>query len=1484
MQKLNKNVFLCMVSLLLLIVFLGNTCNTSIEEVEQPATVQTGKTLSITIVASDSSGAESTAHKGVLGILVPDDWTFVSGEYEFTTEMGGGAGSMNFNPDQSEITSALLTGAGTLYEVDPGDEDYLADYPDSVLAAPEGMKWMLLLSDTGATYEEEQIWVEYKVELMTGDKTGEFDLAYYVTKNTTDLVAWDGFALSDGYTISVLPSKTAIVEPPDGNVSLLQPLPLAFNMDTEDIDWEGYTFFPFAGAMLARIENPDQSGLNETEFVLEYTKPVGSDAWAGFFYHLANPINLTDESVFKLKVWSPRTDINAVMKLEIQAGGGTPDQIAAITQAGEWIELEWDLSALDQTVAWDKVTVIMDIDVHPVPVEETWYLDDFGLEGVDLVPLPLAGVYYIPQGAHEKGFENLAQAFEAINALGADGEVVFLIDDDLDETGAPLVINRPDLNAENNLLIKPAPEKTPTIHIAQTFRIDFTSYLTIDGSNGEGDNRDLTINLGENTPGMAVYVYGGSNHVTIKNTAFSHVNDNEINVTAIRIRRDDGSTVAPENVVVENNLIGTPTHPFRVGVQVWGTADLLTIAHVLKNYMYVSGQGIGTFYNRDNHYVGNMIYVFGTRPDPGGDGPAMYAGVYLAGVHDVTVANNEIFLLGMNTAAAHWITGVNINSNTGTNEIYNNMIVVPSNFANLGTATNNRIYGITTHRPTGEVYTIYHNTIKIDTLDQTGRVSPIGWDGTGTTTDATYHVANNILVNHHNAANAYGIHWPHGTGLVLSDYNNIYVTGDDAHVGIYNDSTATTLADWKALTGKDAHSISKAVEFAEDWDLRLASASIGDVALAGTFVGVTHDIDGNPRSQRAPTMGIHEPVDLQPPVKLQAAWTIPVGSVPWLANDNTTRGIAYNPVTDHVLVVSRTGAPNIQILNAADGSAVGQLSLEGVSGGLFPVNEIAITRDGQIFSAPLILSGGAMNLYYWENEQAAPKIVFAGNMVEKRFGDALGVSGTGADAAVYISGTANDNIAKFQWNDGVGSMLNGPHYIVVPTGRARGGIAEVAGEDSLWINGFGGGWYTKKIHNHDGGIGTRIPLDILPGATMDVAYHEFNGMKLISAGVSNTTPGGQYFSIVDVTDPENFKVVAVTDSLGTNTNGNAVGGTVFDPVRGRVIVLSTNNAVASLNLAPDILEDFDPLITVAAARDLPLGSTIMIEVIITRSRGAFTYAQDGTAGLTIRQTSGGWFNDLTSGELQPGDVVRIVGRTSAFRQLFQINQGDMVSYELVSADNPLPDAAMLTLEQISLVGRKYQGMLVFVNDLVINALGDEVFAAAKTYPIQDATREFGIVDARVPNAGDTEFGGMTIPTSPFSFKGVLGQFHFTSPDSGFQLMLIAEGDIDDVVGVDDEDRTIPAVFALEQNFPNPFNPSTTIQFSLPERSNVRLEIYNSLGQRVTVLYAGEELEAGVHQVVWNGVDQYNRNVASGMYIYRIQAGDFTDVKRMIFLK
>ncbi|MCW8809430.1 MAG: T9SS type A sorting domain-containing protein, partial [Ignavibacteriaceae bacterium] len=90
--------------------------------------------------------------------------------------------------------------------------------------------------------------------------------------------------------------------------------------------------------------------------------------------------------------------------------------------------------------------------------------------------------------------------------------------------------------------------------------------------------------------------------------------------------------------------------------------------------------------------------------------------------------------------------------------------------------------------------------------------------------------------------------------------------------------------------------------------------------------------------------------------------------------------------------------------------------------------------------------------------------------------------------------------------------------------------------------------------------------------------------------------------------------------------------------------------------------------------------------------------------------------------------------------------------------------------------------------------------------------------------------------------------------------------------------SLPKEYSLSQNYPNPFNPNTTIKYSIPRESEVRLEILNVLGERVELL-VNEIQTAGAYESVWDA-----RNVSSGIYFYRMQAGSFIDTKKMILLK
>lgn len=99
-------------------------------------------------------------------------------------------------------------------------------------------------------------------------------------------------------------------------------------------------------------------------------------------------------------------------------------------------------------------------------------------------------------------------------------------------------------------------------------------------------------------------------------------------------------------------------------------------------------------------------------------------------------------------------------------------------------------------------------------------------------------------------------------------------------------------------------------------------------------------------------------------------------------------------------------------------------------------------------------------------------------------------------------------------------------------------------------------------------------------------------------------------------------------------------------------------------------------------------------------------------------------------------------------------------------------------------------------------------------------------------------------------------------------------------GVED----LPAEFALHQNYPNPFNPTTMIEFDLPEASDVSLVIYDITGRQVRTLVNETGVAAGYRGITWNGHDNNGNGVATGMYIYRLQAGDYVDVKKMTFMK
>ncbi|SYZ74072.1 conserved exported hypothetical protein [Candidatus Zixiibacteriota bacterium] len=220
---------------------------------------------------------------------------------------------------------------------------------------------------------------------------------------------------------------------------------------------------------------------------------------------------------------------------------------------------------------------------------------------------------------------------------------------------------------------------------------------------------------------------------------------------------------------------------------------------------------------------------------------------------------------------------------------------------------------------------------------------------------------------------------------------------------------------------------------------------------------------------------------------------------------------------------------------------------------------------------------------------------------------------------------------------------------------------------------------------------------------------------------------------------------------------------------------------------------------------------------------------------------------------------------------------------MTALDLPLKFSKGVTLEEVTFEGTrsadfdfKYGAIHNDINTVIIGMIpmmygvkpdlapGDGVIANL-VFRVDDPTIKS--IDLSVNTETSPDHSPM------FVYSGPKGEVEYMVPEfSGFSVALVAGAD-----------KPLPTEFALRQNAPNPFNPSTAIVYDLPKATNVHLEIYNVLGQKVKTL-VDEYQNAGTQIVIWDGYDQSGASVASGVYFYRISAGDFNATKKMMMLK
>ena len=254
--------------------------------------------------------------------------------------------------------------------------------------------------------------------------------------------------------------------------------------------------------------------------------------------------------------------------------------------------------------------------------------------------------------------------------------------------------------------------------------------------------------------------------------------------------------------------------------------------------------------------------------------------------------------------------------------------------------------------------------------------------------------------------------------------------------------------------------------------------------------------------------------------------------------------------------------------------------------------------------------------------------------------------------------------------------------------------------------------------------------------------------------------------------------------------------------------------------------------------------------------------------------------DPVAGKITPFDATLVLKKRVGLIAAFPVQADSADNHPQPETDNSvpkaLPDLRLLSLQPngdyVSVWADERAGILS--GELLIEDLDGQVEMASELSKFLSASQldEEGL---HIVFAGAQEVSGpgelLRIYPGVGPDKAQLTRAHFNDGRIVGQVEALATP------------VTIPATFALHTNWPNPFNPETTIAFDLPQAGSVELQVFDLLGQTVRTLVA-QELSAGGHQVVWNGLDESGARVGSGVYFYRLQAGSQVQMRRMLLLK
>jgi hypothetical protein len=416
------------------------------------------------------------------------------------------------------------------------------------------------------------------------------------------------------------------------------------------------------------------------------------------------------------------------------------------------------------------------------------------------------------------------------------------------------------------------------------------------------------------------------------------------------------------------------------------------------------------------------------------------------------------------------------------------------------------------------------------------------------------------------------------------------------------------------------------------------------------------------------------------------------------------------------------------------------------------------------------------------------------------------------------------------------------------------------------------GEFSMEIRNIQGGSNNRqVTID-------NVSWTAYgSGMQFV-ANPTFDPPAGHYADPVNVT-------------ISTSTEGASIYYTTdgSDPDQSSTLFTSPVLIDSPSTLkARGYADGYEPSAIVVANYGFVVGVSDLAELRQQEADNQTVYQLTSPAILTFQQSNRNqkYFQDSTGAILiddQPGVITSsyelgdaVVGLTGRLNFYFETLQfiPTQDPGQAVSSGNDVHVPSLTIADINGDIGfNTHQSRMVMINDVsFVNPSGDYSTDPAVSYDITDATGQMTFRTSFY----DVDYIGTPMHTGSFSIRGIIAHYQSTAQITPRMLADFNPVSVDDPT-------LVPAQVKLMGNYPNPFNPTTTIQFQMQDPAPAEIVIFNQKGQ-VVKSFDIPQTQAGVNTLVWDGLDNNGSIATSGVYFFRLKSGSYSSTRKMVLMK